>query len=92
MPVAETFSFPNVAAGTYTMSLRASNGAGVSASSNSVTLTFPGPCSGAPAPPTASWRRRAATLITASWEPARQRAGADQLPLIVTGAFNGALP
>jgi subtilisin-like proprotein convertase family protein len=47
----ETFSFAGVPPGTYTLSLRGANAGGASGSSNAVTLTFPGPCSGAPGPP-----------------------------------------
>jgi Tol biopolymer transport system component len=47
----DSFTFANVPAGTYTLTLRAENAAGSSQPSNAVTLTFPGPCSGPPASP-----------------------------------------
>jgi len=49
----DTFSAAGVPAGTYTLSLRASNASGFSPPSQAITLTFPGACSGAPLPPCA---------------------------------------
>ena len=46
----ETFQFAGVPPGTYTLRVRSTNGAGTSGSSNAVTLSFPGACSGVPAP------------------------------------------
>ena len=50
VPVAfgDTVTFASVPPGTYTLALRAQNGAGSSAPSNALTLTFPTPCSGPP--------------------------------------------
>jgi Bacterial Ig domain len=47
----ETFSFAGVPSGTYTLSVRGANAGGSSPPSNSVTLTFPGACSGPPLTP-----------------------------------------
>lgn len=89
IPVSENFSFSNVAAGTYTLSLRAVNASGVSAPSNSVTLTFPAPCSGAPATPPAFAVTRLGNVVTASWSlPAGGPAPTAYL-VRVTGAFTG---
>ncbi len=41
MPVTDTWSYDTVPPGTYSFTVRATNGAGTSGSSNSVTLTFP---------------------------------------------------
>ena len=49
--LANSFTYPTVPPGTYNLSLRATNAAGVSGSSNVVTLTFPGACSGVPQAP-----------------------------------------
>jgi predicted phage tail protein len=41
MPVTDTWSYDTVPPGTYSFTVRATNAAGTSGSSNSVTLTFP---------------------------------------------------
>jgi hypothetical protein len=48
---------PSAPPGTYTLAIRAVNGAGVSPPSNPITLTLPGPCSGAPAAPVVTGHR-----------------------------------
>ena len=90
LPVSEGFSFPNVSAGTYTMSLRASNAVGTSASSNAVTLTFPGACTGAPATPSNLLVLKNGAVITASWGLPASGPAPTGYTLLVTGAFNGA--
>jgi len=68
--VSDTFAVAGIPAGTYTLSLRAVNGAGVSPSSNAVTVTFPGACSGAPA--------RKVTCRLSAWQTAQTTSpGAD---------------
>jgi hypothetical protein len=89
LPVSEVFSFASVPNGTYTFSLRASNGAGVSGSSNSVTLTFPAVCSGAPGTPTAFQATNTGALITASWGLPASGPAPSSYTLAVSGAFNG---
>ena len=51
LPMGDSFSFDAVPGGTYTVSLRAANAAGVSPSSNPVTLSFPGACANRPLTP-----------------------------------------
>ena len=51
LPAGERVSFAGVPAGTYTLALRAVNGAGSSPSSAPLTITVPGACGGAPAVP-----------------------------------------
>jgi hypothetical protein len=89
LPVTEAFSFASVPAGTYTMSLRASNASGVSASSNPVTLTFPTACSGAPSAPAGFVASAAGNVINASWSLPASGPAPTGYTLIVTGAFNG---
>lgn len=48
---AESFSAPDVPAGTYTLRVRSTNAAGASAASAPVTITVPSSCSGRPGPP-----------------------------------------
>jgi hypothetical protein len=65
----ESFRYVGVPPGTYTMSLRAVNAAGSSTSSNALTLTFPGQCSGAPNPPTNVIAFRLGNLVSVRWDP-----------------------
>jgi hypothetical protein len=88
IPVSSSFSFPNVANGTYTFSLRASNSAGVSAPSNPVTLTFPGGCT-VPGTPTLFAVTRNGNIISATWGLPAGGSAPTGYTLIVTGAFNG---
>ncbi len=91
LPVSETFSVSNVQAGTYTLSLRARNNLGASASSNSVTLTFPGPCSGVPATPSNFVVAKNGSLVTASWELPVGGPAPTSYRLIVSGTFTADL-
>ncbi len=93
LPLAQDFSLAGgIPAGTYTLSLRAVNSTGISASSNSVTLTFPGTCSGAPAPPTNFVATTGVKALSLSWGlPASGPAPSGYL-LIVTGSFTGSVP
>lgn len=64
---AETFQYPTVPPGTYTVRVVAVNAAGVSPPSNAVTLSFPGACSG---PPEVPLRLRAmvdGTTVSLRW-------------------------
>ncbi len=79
--VSEQFSFAGVPPGTYTLSLRASNASGTSPSSNPVTLTFPGTCSGAPLVPANFVAGRSGNVIGVFWDPAGQRPGANHVPV-----------
>jgi hypothetical protein len=91
LPVTEAFALANVPAGTYAMSLRAFNSQGASGSSNSVTLTFPGSCTGAPATPTAFAVTNSANVITASWSLPASGPAPTGYSVIVTGAFSGTI-
>lgn len=85
----ESFQFPAVPNGTYTFSLRAENGAGVSAASNSVTLTFPGPCSGVPQVPANLLTMKSGSTIFVYWDPPAAGPAPTVYVLDVTGAFSG---
>ncbi len=91
-PVAEDFAVAAVPAGTYTMSLRAFNSTGVSAASNSVTLTFPGACSGAPAPPTNFVAATGVNALSLSWGLPASGPAPSSYVIIVSGAFVGSVP
>jgi hypothetical protein len=89
LPVSETFSIANVAAGTYAVSLRASNALGSGPSSNSVAFTIPAACSGVPGSPTNFVVTKNGNLITAAWELPAGGPAPTSYRLIITGAFNG---
>jgi hypothetical protein len=83
------FSFAGVPPGTYTLSLRALNGAGASPSSNPVTLTFPGACSGVPQAPSNLLAHRVGSTIFVSWDPAAAGPAPTAFILNVSGSFVG---
>jgi hypothetical protein len=86
------FSVGGVPAGTYTLSLRAVNATGTSASSDAVTLTFPGPCSGPPLTPANFLAYKTGAIITVIWDPAASGAAPTSYVLNVSGSFVGAIP
>jgi len=88
----DTFSFTGVPAGTYTLSLRAQNAAGSSPSSNAVTLTFPGVCSGPPDPPAGVVAYAVGRTVFVDWAPAATGPAPTSYVLNVTGSYVGAFP
>lgn len=87
----QSFSFAGVPAGTYTLALRSRNAAGVSQLSQSLTLTFPGACSGTPLAPTEVLATRSGRRITVMWEPPASGPAPSGYVLQVTGGYNGNL-
>jgi hypothetical protein len=87
-----SFSFSGVPAGTYTLSLRARNAGGASASSNPITLTFPGPCSGAPGTPENFLAYKVGNVVFVVWDPAATGPAPTGFVLNVTGSFVGPIP
>lgn len=85
----DSFQFNGVPGGTYTLSLRAINGAGSSPSSNAITLTFPSPCTGAPLPPSNFLAYRVGSTLFVVWDPATSGPAPTSYSLSVTGAFAG---
>ncbi|MCC7180517.1 MAG: cadherin-like domain-containing protein, partial [Acidobacteria bacterium] len=85
----DSFQFNGVPGGTYTLSLRAINGAGSSPSSNAITLTFPSPCTGAPLPPSNFLAYRVGGTLFVVWDPATSGPAPTSYVLNVTGAFGG---
>ena len=75
--------------GTYTLSLRALNGAGASLSSNPITLTFPGACSGVPQAPANPLAYRVGSTIFVTWDPAANGPAPTEFILNVSGSFVG---
>ena len=88
----DTFNFAGVPAGTYTLSLRAQNAAGSSPSSNAVTLTFPGLCSGPPDPPAGVAAYAVGRTVFVDWAPAATGLAPTSYVLNVTGSYVGAFP
>jgi hypothetical protein len=85
-------SFSGVPAGTYTLSLRATNGGGSSTASNAVTLTFPGPCTGAPLSPTNFLAYKRGSTIFVLWDPPAAGPAPTGYILNVSGSVAAALP
>lgn len=92
LPLTDYITVPGVSPGTYTLSLRATNGAGTSGSSNSVTLTVPQACSGVPGAPSNVIAYRVGSTLHASWAPAATGAAPTAFVLQVSGAVNATLP
>lgn len=85
----DAFQFDAVPSGTYNLSVRATNAVGSSASSNAITLAFPGPCSGAPFAPSGFVANRTGRTITVSWNPAITGPAPTEYVLAVTGSYVG---
>ena len=94
MPVGldERFTFRGVPAGTYTFTVRATNGAGVSAPSNPVTLTFPTGCTGAPQPPERFLAYSVGDWLNLLWNPPSAGPAATSYQVSATGAVAGTVP
>jgi len=90
--VSDTFAVAGIPAGTYTLSLRAVNGAGVSPSSNAVTVTFPGACSGAPLPPANFLAFNTGNTLFLGWDTAATGPAPSSFVIGVTGSFVGSVP
>jgi hypothetical protein len=88
----DIFSFAAVPPGTYTFTLRATNSSGSSGASNAVTLTFPGPCSGAPNTPRNFTAYKTGSTIFVVWDPAATGPAPTGFILNVAGAFVGSFP
>lgn len=85
-------SFPSVPAGTYTLRLRASNAWGASAPSNPVTVTIPGPCSGAPHAPADLIVHASGSVLNISWELAPAGPAPTGFVVHVAGTVSGSFP
>ena len=85
-------SFPGVPGGTYTLTVRETNATGTSAPSNAVTLTLPGPCSGAPLAPINFLAYKVGNTVHLVWDPAESGAAPTSYIVNVTGSFVGSFP
>jgi hypothetical protein len=89
LPPTHSFSFAGVPDGTYTLALRAVNSGGSSPPSNSLTLTFPGACTGVPGPPTNVVATKSGNVITVLWDAPTAGAAPTVYVLSVAGGFTG---
>jgi hypothetical protein len=92
LSAAETLALDGVPAGTYTLSVRATNTAGAGASSAPVTVTVPAACSGAPAPPANVLAYAIGRTVHLVWDPPTTGAAPASYVLHVGGSFTGAFP
>jgi hypothetical protein len=76
----------------YTVSLRARNAAGISASSNPVAFTSPSPCTGTPGVPENFLFYKVGGVVTAVWDPASSGGAPTGYVVNVTGAVNVSIP
>jgi hypothetical protein len=88
LPLSTSFTFNGVPAGTYNLSLRASNAAGTSGPSNVVTLTFPGGCQ-VPNVPADFLVARSGNTISVSWAPPTSGPAPTSYGVLVTGSLVG---
>ena len=91
LPFGETFSFTDVPAGHYAMSVSGVNAAGVSAASNTVTLTIPGACSGAPATPRNFVAAASGRTVYLAWNPPMSGPAVRDYNIRITGSYIGTL-
>jgi titin len=92
LPLGETFAFPAVPPGTYTLRVIATNASGASPPSNPVTLTFPATCTGVPGVPTRVIATKTGSTISVTWSPPESGAAVTGYWLFVSGSYVGAFP
>ncbi|HQZ39052.1 MAG TPA: M36 family metallopeptidase [Vicinamibacterales bacterium] len=92
MGLTDSFSFAGVPGGSYNLSLRATNAGGASPSSNTVSLTFPDACSGAPQPPANFVGYKIGSTVYVLWDAPTSGVAPTGYVLNVTGAFAGSFP
>ena len=92
LPLAESYTIPGIPNGTFTLRLRATNGAGTSAQSNSVTITGPSTSCALPRVPGAYQATRVGNTVVMSWDPPSGGTPASSYVITVSGSYNGAFP
>ncbi|MEZ5416278.1 MAG: Ig-like domain-containing protein [Vicinamibacterales bacterium] len=88
----ETFSFAGVPPGSYTFSIRQTNASGSSMPSAPVSLSFPGPCTGAPSVPENFVAYVSGGTLFLNWDPPSSGAAPSSYLLTVSGAYVGVVP
>jgi hypothetical protein len=89
LPMMESFTYPNVPPGSYTFSVSASNAGGMSAPSNSVSLTFPSLCTGVPGAPTNLQAWTTGRTIFLAWSAPVSGAAVTAYTVHVSGSYVG---
>jgi hypothetical protein len=84
---AQSFAFNGVPPGAYTFSVRAANASGVSSSSGSVVLVFPGQCA-PPLPPTQFSASVVGNVVNLSWAAPLSGLTPTGYRVIVAGTYN----
>ena len=92
LPAGESFTFPDVPPGTYTLAVRGINAFGTGPQSNAITLSFPGTCSGVPLPPEEFRVYKAGARVFVYWQPATSGPAPTDYVLNVSGSFTAAIP
>ncbi len=85
-------TFDDVPAGSYTLSLRATNASGSSGASNTVTVTVPSACTGAPLTPANVLAYRNGNTLFVVWDPAASGPAPTGYVVHVAGSFSGSIP
>ena len=88
----DNLTFNGVPNGTFTFALRARNATGTSGPSNSVTLTFPGACSGAPDAPPNFLAYKIGNTLYLVWDPATTGSAPSTYIVNATGPVSGSFP
>lgn len=88
----ETFQFNSVPPGTYVFTVRALNAAGASSSTNGVTLSFPGSCTGVPQAPAGFLAYAVGQVVSLAWDPPETGTAPTSYLVNATGAFTGQFP
>lgn len=89
LSLADRFTYAPVPPGVYTLRVVAANAYGISAPSNSVTLQFPQPCSGAPGMPTDFHTWRVDRTLFLSWNQPASGPPAASYSVWVGGGYVG---
>jgi Tol biopolymer transport system component len=92
LPLGESFSYSGVPNGTYTLAVRAVNATGTSGPSNTVTVTIPTACSGAPLAPINFLVVKSGSSVSLFWDPAATGPAPTSYVVHVAGSFTGQFP
>jgi hypothetical protein len=92
LPLAESWSLPGMPSGTFTLRLRAVNGAGVSSQSSSVTVTAPSKSCSSPRVPSGYQAYRAGNSVVMLWDTPSGGTPATGYAITVSGSYNGTFP